>query len=75
MKLGDGWIETHVANFKMAVTRSGLDKDSSAVVKYFQDSLTILLQKRIMSLKNPPTTLDKWCKWPMKIDNNYKKMQ
>jgi hypothetical protein len=75
MKLGDGSIENHVSNFKMAVTRSGLDKDSSAVVDYFRDSLTIPLQKRIMTLENPPTTLDKWCEWAMKMDNNYKKMQ
>jgi hypothetical protein len=72
MRLGDGSIENHMSNFKMAVTRSGLDKDSSAVVDYFRDSLTIPLQKRIMTLKNLPTTLDKWCEWAMKMDNNYK---
>ena len=28
-----------------------------------------------MMLEEPPTTLDKWCEWAMKTDNNYKKMQ
>jgi hypothetical protein len=75
MRLGTGSIENHVANFKLAVSRSGLDKDSAAVVDYFRESLTIPLQKRIMTIEDPPTDLDGWCKWAMKMDANYKKMQ
>ena len=75
MKLGDGSVENHVANFKMAVGRSGLDKDFAAIIDYFRDSLTIPLQKRIMTHENPPIDLKGWCEWAMKIDNNYKKMQ
>jgi hypothetical protein len=75
MRLGDKSIEEHVSKFKMAVTKSGLDADSSAVVDYFRQSLSIPLQKRIMTLENPPTTLEDWCKWAMKMDNNYKRMQ
>ena len=75
MRLGNGSIDQHIANFKMAVTRSGLDEDSPAVIDYFRDSLTMALQRRIMTLEDPPTTLEKWCKWVQKTDNNYKKMQ
>jgi hypothetical protein len=75
MRLGTGSVENHVANFKLAVTRSGLDKDSAAVIDYFRESLTIPLQKRIMTIEEPPTTLEDWCKWAMKMDANYKKMQ
>jgi hypothetical protein len=45
MRLRTGSVENHVANFKLAVTRSGLDKDSAAVIDYFRESLTIPLQK------------------------------
>ena len=75
MRLRDGSIDQHIANFKMAVTRSGLSEDSPAVIDYFRDSLTMALQRRIMTLEDPPTTLEKWCKWAQKTDNNYKKMQ
>jgi len=75
MRLRDGSIDQHIANFKMAVTKSGLDEDSPAVVDYFRESLTMALQRRIMTLEEPPTTLKEWCKWAQKTDNNYKKMQ
>jgi hypothetical protein len=75
MRLGTGSVENHVATFRLAVTRSGLDKDSAAVIDYFRESVTIPLQKRIMTIEERPTTLEDWCKWPMKMEANYKKMQ
>jgi hypothetical protein len=75
MRLGTRSMENHVANFKLAVTQSGLDKDSAAVIDYFRESLTIPLQKWIMTIEDPPTTLEDWCKWALKMDANYKKMQ
>jgi hypothetical protein len=75
MRLGTRSVENHVANFRLAVTRSGLDKDSAAVINYFRESLTIPLQKWIMTIEDPPTILEDWCKWAMKMDANYKEMQ
>ena len=68
-------IEDHVAKFKRAATKSGLSENSAAIIDYFRESLSIPLQKKIMTLENPPTTFEKWCDWAMKMDNNFKKMQ
>jgi hypothetical protein len=59
----------------MLVTRSGLDTTSAAVIDYFRESLNIPLQRRILSLENPPKTLKDWYDWAAKLDNNFRRMQ
>ena len=54
MKMGNALIEEHVAKFKMLAT---------AVVEYFRETLPIPLQKNIMTLKKPLTTLNEWYEW------------
>ena len=56
-KMGNTSIEKHVAKFKMLVTKSKLEKNE-AVVEYFRETLPIPLQKNIMTLEKPPTTLN-----------------
>lgn len=74
MKMGNMSIEEHVSKFKMLVTRSKLAKND-AVVEYFRETLPIPLQKNIMSLETPPTTLDDWYKWAVKLQNNFLRMK
>ena len=52
----------------MLVTK--LEKNE-AVVEYFRETLPILLQKNIMTLKKPLTTLNEWYKWVIKLQNNF----
>ena len=59
----------------MAVTKSTLDSTSPAVIDYYRESLNIPLQRRILSLENPPKTLQEWYDWAAKLDNNWRKMQ
>ena len=33
--------------------------------------LPISLQRNILTLETPPTTLDKWYEWAVKLQNNY----
>jgi hypothetical protein len=75
LRMGNNSIEEHVAKFKMLVTRSGLDTASAAVIDYFRESLNIPLQRRILSLENPPKTLKEWYDWAAKLDNNFRRMQ
>lgn len=42
-----------------------------AVVEYFREILPIPHQTCIMNLSKPPTTLGKWYKWAIKIQNNF----
>ena len=70
MKMGNSSIEEHVAKFKMLVTKSKLAKNK-AVIEYFQETLPIPLQKNILTLQDPPTTLDKWYKWAIRLQNNF----
>ena len=70
MNMGNALIEEHVAKSKMLVTKLKLEKNE-AVVEYFRETLPILLQKNIMTLKKPLTTLNEWYKWVIKLQNNF----
>ena len=56
---GNTSIEEHISKFKMLVTRSKLEKND-AVIEYFRETLPISLQKNILTLETPPSTLEKW---------------
>ena len=70
MKMGNALIEEHVAKFKMLVTKLKLEKNE-AVVEYFRETLPITLQKNIMTLEKPLTTLNEWYEWAIKLHNNF----
>ena len=74
MKMGNALIEEHVAKFKMLVTKSKLEKNE-AVVEYFRATLPIPLQKNIMTLEKPLTTLNEWYEWAIKLHNNLVRMK
>ena len=74
LKMGNMSIEEHVSKFKMLVTKSKLAKND-AVVEYFRETLPIPLQRNILSLSTPPTTLDDWYKWAIQLQNNFVRMQ
>ena len=75
MRMGNNTsIEEHVSKFKMLVTRSKLAKND-AVIEYFRETLPISLQRNILTLETPPTTLDKWYEWAVKLHNNYLRMK
>ena len=65
--MGNALIEKHVSKFKMLVKKLKLEKNK-AVVEYFRETLPIPLQKNIMTLKKPPTTLNKWA---IKLHNDF----
>ena len=75
LQMGSNSIEEHNAHFKMIVTRSGLDGTSPAVIDYYRKILNIPLQRRILSLENPPKTLKEWYDWAAKLDNNWRRMK
>ena len=74
MKMGNSSIEEHVAKFKMLITKSKLAKNE-AVIEYFWETLPIPLQKNILTLQDPPTTLDKWYEWVIRLQNNFLRMK
>ena len=74
LKMGNTTIEEHVSKFKMLVTKSKLSKND-VVVEYFRETLPIPLQRNIMSLSTPPTNLDEWYEWAVKLQNNFLRMK
>ena len=70
MKMGNSSIKEHVVKFKMLITKSKLAKNE-VVIEYFQETLPIPLQKNILTLQDPPTTLDKWYEWVIRLQNNF----
>ena len=74
LKMGNTSIEDHIARYKILITKAGIQKNSPAAIDYFQKSLNIPLQKQLLNLPTPPTTLDKWFEWASCLDNNYWKM-
>ena len=75
LRMGNSSIEEHIAKFKMLVTKSGLSSNSPAVIDYFRETLQVPLQRRLLTLENPPTTLQGWFDWASKLDNSFRKMQ
>ena len=45
------------------------------MIEYFRETLPIPLQKNIMTLKKPPTTLNEWYEWAIKLQNNFVHMK
>lgn len=72
-------IDEHIARFKILVTQSGLDRDdteeSPDTIYLFRKSLTLALQRRLLSLSNPPSTLSEWYEKASRFHNYYNKMQ
>lgn len=75
LRMGNDSIEEHIAKFKMLRTKSGLDETSPAVIDYFRETLNIPLQRKLLTMENPPKTLKDWYTWASKLDNNFRKMQ
>lgn len=74
LKMGNTPVEEHVSKFKMLVTKSKLAKND-AVAEYFRETLPVPLQTKILSLSDPPTTLDGWYEWAVKLQNNFLRMR
>jgi hypothetical protein len=70
LKMGHTLVEEHVTKFKMPITKSKLAKND-VVVEYFRETLPIPLQTKVMSLSTPPTDLDGWYDWAVKLQNNF----
>ena len=58
--MGSNSIEDHNAKFQMLLTKSKLDKTSPAIIDYYRETLNLLLQKQLLGLEVPPTTLQEW---------------
>ena len=46
-----------------------------SLLEYFRETLPIPLQRNIMSLPTPPTDLDGWYEWAIKLQNNFLRMK
>ena len=73
LKMGNASIEDHIARYKILITKAGILKNFPAAIDYFRKSLNVPLQKQLLNLPTPPTTLDEWFKWASHLDNNYQK--
>ena len=73
--MGNNSIEDHNAKFQMLLTKSRLDKTSPTIIDYYQETLNIPLQKRLLGLENPPTTHQEWYDKSTKYDNLFQKIQ
>ena len=73
--MGSNSIEDHNTNFRMLLTKSKLDKTSPAVIDYYHETLNLLLQKQLLGLEVPPTTLQEWYNKATKYDNLFWKIQ
>ena len=67
--MGSNSIEDHNTNFRMLLTKSKLDKTSPAIINYYHETLNLLLQKQLLGLEVPPTTLQEWYNKATKYDN------
>ena len=72
--MGNNSIEDHTAKFKILLAKSGVPDTSPSAIDYYQISLNVPLQKKILELPTQPTTLEEWYNWASKLDNNYQRM-
>ena len=75
LRIGNNSIKDHNAKFWMLLTKSELDKTSPAIINYYQETLNLPLQKWLLGLENPPTTLQEWYDKYTKYDNLFQKIQ
>ena len=73
--MGNNSIEDHNAKFRMLLTKSKLNKTSPAVIDYYWETLNLPLQKQLLGLELPPTTLQEWYDKSTKYDNLFRKIQ
>ena len=71
----DDSIDEHIAKFRMLVSESKLDKSSPVIIDFFRETLGFPLQRRIMTLENPPKKIDDWYEWATKLDHQWRRMQ
>ena len=74
MKMEDS-IDEHIAKFKTLLTELCIDADSPVIIDLFRETLTTPLQRRLLTLESPPTTLKDWYTWAQKLDHSWRKMQ
>jgi len=75
LRIGDVPIDEHIAKYKMLVTKAKLKEENPVVIDLFRESLSLSLQRRLLTLEKPPKTLKDWYEWASRLDNNYKRMQ
>ena len=75
LRMGNNLIEDHNTKFRMLLTKSKLNKTSPAVIDYYRETLNLPLQKRLLGLELPPTTLQEWYDKPTKYNNLFRKIQ
>ena len=63
MKMGNNTIEDHTARFRTLLEKLGVLKDSPLAIDYYQKTLNVPLQKKILELPVTPKTLDEWYEW------------
>ena len=74
MKMGTNMIEDHTAQFRTLLEKSGVSKNSPSAINYYQKTLNLPLQKKILELPVIPKILEESYKWATRLDNNYQKM-
>ena len=75
LQMGSNSIEDHNTKFRMLLTKSKLNKTSLAIIDYYRKTLNLPLQKRLLRLEVPPTTLQEWYDKATKYDNLFQKIQ
>src|SRR6202522_4446376 len=71
----DDSIDEHIAKFRMLVSESKLDKSSPVIIDFLRETLGFPLQRRVMTLENPPKKIDDWYEWATKLDHQWRRMQ
>jgi Domain of unknown function (DUF4939)/Zinc knuckle len=75
LKQGTNSIEDHIARFKVLLTKSQVPETSPSSIDYFRKTLNVPLQRKLLELATPPTSLQEWYDWATKLDNNYRRLQ
>src|SRR5271155_859473 len=67
-------IDKHIAKFRMMVSESKLDRSSPVIIDLFRETLSMPLQKHILTLESPPKKLEDWYDWATKLDHQWRRM-
>jgi hypothetical protein len=75
LKMRTNSIKDHIAKYKILLSRSGILETSPSAIDYFQKTLNVPLQRKLLELPTPPSNLKEWYEWASRLNNNYRKMQ
>ena len=66
-------IEEFVQEFRKVARKS--EYKERVLVEEFKRKMNVMIRRKLMEVKRPPTSIEKWCKYATHLDKHWRKSQ